>query len=276
MARNVFLMNQKLVSRWLPKRLATDHKNRGGRALIWAGSAKMPGAALLATRAASRMGAGYVYTTCFDILKFHPEAILWKKEDPSALTAALIGPGLGVNPRTRAALKWLRHQSQIPVVVDADALTVAAEKKLTPFPWHWVATPHTGELARFFGGSVSAADIDRNRLRFARLAQEKLGCTVVLKGYRTIVATPEVCVIIPTGNVALAKGGSGDVLAGMITGLLAQGLSPERAALVACYVHGWMADCWLRSGRDVLSLTPSDLIRGIPRALARMRADAGP
>jgi NAD(P)H-hydrate epimerase len=267
-AHSTFLLSRRLVQRWLPIRQPTDHKSRGGSSLIWAGSRLMPGAATLAARAASRLGSGYVYVTCAQALQFHPEAILWKRSDYSRIRAALLGPGLGHDVKIKSYFQELR-QTQIPVVIDADALTMAARLQLKPLPNHWVATPHAGELARLL--DCSAEDIESDRLKYARLAQRQWGGVFVLKGYHTVVATSEVSVIIPTGNVALAKGGSGDVLGGMITSLMAQGLSPDRAALCACYVHGWIADQWLRDQKDHLSLTPSDLIEAIPRALYRIR-----
>ncbi len=267
-ARSTYLLSRRLVQRWLPTRQPTDHKSHGGSSLIWAGSSSMPGAATLAARAASRMGSGYVYVTCAAALQFHPEAILWKKQDFSHLRAALIGPGLGLDKKIKHYLHQL-HDAQIPVVIDADALTMAARFQMKPFAENWVATPHAGELARLLG--CTAADIESDRLKYARLAQAQWGGTFVLKGYHTVVATAEVLVVIPTGNVALAKGGSGDVLGGMIASLMAQGLSPDRAALTACYLHGWIADQWLRDQKDHLSLTPSDLIEAIPHALYRFR-----
>ncbi|MGZ5280289.1 MAG: NAD(P)H-hydrate dehydratase, partial [Pseudobdellovibrionaceae bacterium] len=267
-ARSVFLLAHPLVQRWLPVRTSTAHKGEGGATLIWAGSSSMPGAAVLAARAASRIGSGNVYVTQSEVLKNHPEAILWKNQDFKKIRAALLGPGFGLDPKMKSYFQVLR-QVGLPSVIDADALTIAAKFKLGPFPENWVATPHAAELGRLLG--CKASEVQSDRLKFARLAQQHWGGTIVLKGFHTVIATAQVSIIIPTGNVALAKGGSGDVLSGMIAGLMAQGVSSERAAMVGCYVHGWMADQWVRD-KDYLSLTPSDLIAAIPQALFQLRA----
>lgn len=268
-ARSTYLLSRKLMQRWLPTRLATDHKAKAGSCLIWAGSEFMPGAAILAARAASRMGAGYVFVTRPEVLNTHPEAILWNQSGFEKIRAVLLGPGLGLQADVPSYLQTLR-QTNLPAVIDADAITLAAKMNLKPFKSNWIITPHAGELARLL--NVNAADIEADRLKYARLAQKTWGGTIVLKGFHTVVATSEVLVIIPTGNAALAKGGSGDVLSGMMVALLGQGLTPERAAMVACYVHGWMADQWLLQKKDVISLTPSDLIEGLPKALHQIRA----
>ena len=113
--------------------------------------------------------------------------------------------------------------------------------------------------------------IQTNRLEAIRTAQKIFGCTVVLKGYKTLTAFPNLTIINPTGNVALAKAGSGDVLAGFIVGLIAQGLSPEKAALLGCFLHGRLADQWVQAGKDYLSLTPTDLLLEVPNLLHEIR-----
>jgi hydroxyethylthiazole kinase-like uncharacterized protein yjeF len=267
-AKSVFLLSQKLVRKWLPIRKPTDNKSRGGKCLILAGSAQMPGAAVLACKAAFRVGAGYVYSSQKNVLSQIPEAILCKNNSFSGFRSILVGPGLGVNLKTAQLIKKLRQQ-KIPVIIDADALTVAAEHHLFPFPQNWIATPHAGELSRFL--KLDAKTIERDRISAAALAQKLLGCTVVLKGFHTVVAYAGFSVIVPTGNVALAKGGSGDVLAGMMAGFLSQGVDFERAPLLACFVHGMMADQWVKAGKDYLSLSPSDLLEAIPKTLAGLR-----
>jgi len=271
-ARSVFLLQRPLVQKWLPVRTSTDHKGQGGATLVWAGSSSMPGAAVLAARAASRIGSGNVYVTQNQVLKHHPESILWKNQDFKKIRAALLGPGLGLDPKIKSHFQTLRNAG-IPAVIDADALTMAAELNLGPFHHSWVATPHAGELARLL--DCKAIDVESDRLKFARLAQQRWGGTILLKGYHTVITTAQVSIIVPTGNVSLAKGGSGDVLSGMIAGLMAQGLSSERAAMVGCYIHGWVADQWVRE-KDYLSLTPSDLIAAIPQALFQLRSAKRP
>jgi NAD(P)H-hydrate epimerase len=268
-AHSVFLLPAKLAQRWLPTRRATDNKTRGGKVLILAGQSQMPGAALLASSAAARVGAGYVYVSDKDLLHEKPEFLLWDQKDFSPFSAALVGPGLGVHDQTRALLTSLMKE-KIPVVVDADALTVLAQMKWQKLPAHWIFTPHAGELSRLI--PLTSKEIERDRLQAARKAHEHLGGVVLLKGFHSVIACKEALIIVPTGNAALGKAGSGDVLAGMIAGFLSQGLSSERAALLACYLHGWIADEWLGSGKDILSLQPSDLLAQLPTCLAQFRS----
>jgi hydroxyethylthiazole kinase-like uncharacterized protein yjeF len=274
-AQRAYLLSAPLAARWIPVRSATDHKAKGGKTLIWAGSKKMPGAAILASHAAGRVGAGYIYVTEPQVLSALPEAIPFQPEALNEISSVLLGPGLGVNDQTGQALKTLRGIKQ-PVVVDADALSEAAlhPEDVLPFPAHWVATPHSGELSRLL--KLSSKQLESNRLEAAEKAQKALGCTVVMKGFHTVIALPKFSVIVPTGNVALAKGGSGDVLAGIIVGLLSQQVSPERAALLGAYIHGEIADRWVASGRDYLSLTPTDLLQQIPQTLTRLRRKVRP
>lgn len=268
--KSCYLLSRKLTKRWIPERLPTDHKGKGGRSFIWAGSRQMPGACILAGHAAARVGAGYIYVSEIEALRFLPEAIPLDFSRLSEIDSALIGPGLGVNPKTLKAIQSLKSL-KIPVVIDADALTILSQnsESLLPLPQNWIATPHAGELSRILG--ISTQEIEADRLTAARLGQKKLGCILVLKGFHTVIALAKLSLIINTGNVALAKGGSGDVLAGMITGFLAQGVMPERAALLASYVHGLIADQWIQTGKDLLSLMPSDLLETIPQTLAELR-----
>ncbi len=223
---------------------------------------------MLAAKAASRTGAGYVYVSEKQVLNFLPEAIFWNGKSLEKFDAVLIGPGLGISKKTSTLIVRLK-KSRLPVVIDADALTVAAVKKLYPFPVNWIATPHEAELSRFL--NVEPAQIRKKRLEFCKQGQKLLGSSVLLKGKGSLVCTSKKTFLIPKGNVALAKGGSGDVLAGMITALIAQGLSSEKAATLACWIHGDIADRWIKDGKDQLSLIPSDLLESIPFAIFRLR-----
>lgn len=261
-------MKESLAKKWLPTRKKSDNKSQGGKVLIWAGSKKMPGAAILAAQSASRCGAGYIYLSEKSLCKTVPYAIPWNKKNFNNLDAILIGPGLGIQNSVSKNIEQLKI-IPVPVIIDADALTVAANNQLTPFPPHWIATPHPGELSRLL--NLTIKEIQADRLGAAVLAQKKLNCIVVVKGFRTIVAFNSCHVIIPTGNVTLAKGGSGDVLAGMIAGFIAQKVPIEKAVLLSCFLHGQIADAWVKSGRDYLSMTPSDLIESLPFAISSLR-----
>lgn len=258
----------------LPKRQKTSNKTHAGRSLIIAGSRKMFGAGVLAATAAARVGSGYT-TLCvkdfkhFPIVK-HPDFLLCKISDipRQVATALAIGPGLGVDDKTATLLKQVKKRFPENVVADADALNVAALKKLYPFPPRWVVTPHEGELARLLG--CGAEKIRANRVESIHEAQKRLGCVVLLKGHRTLVASAEEIFEIDAGNPSLAKAGTGDVLTGIIAGLLAQGLQPVEAACLGAFLHGWIADEWVKK-RDVLSLMARDLVDALPEFLLRLR-----
>jgi NAD(P)H-hydrate epimerase len=155
------------------------------------------------------------------------------------------------------------------VLVDADAITLLAKMKRQKLPKTWILTPHTGELQRLL--NVPSSEIQKQRIYYVKQAAQKFGCLVLLKGFRSLISDGQTTVLIPTGNVALAKAGSGDVLTGMIVGLMAQGLTTWQAACIAATIHGYMADVWLYEGQDVLSMRASDLIQALPATLKQVR-----
>ena len=259
----------------IPRRKKSDNKSTGGKSLIIAGSEGMFGAAVLTSTAASRVGSGYVilFTSRSAFLTVeHPSFMVVdsaKKQIPLArATAIAIGPGLGNSAK---ACKWVRQiitAAPRNVVIDADALTICSKKNLWPLPKTWLATPHEGELARIL--SVSANEIRKDRRKAIVAARKKMGCIVVLKGSSTLVLGDRLSVI-EAGNSALAKAGTGDVLTGVIVGLLAQGLAPEEAACLGVFIHGSTADDWVAKGNDHLSLMPEDLLECLPKTLKRLR-----
>lgn len=259
----------------IPVRKKTANKSAGGRSLIIAGSEGMFGAAVLAGEAASRVGSGYVYlfTKKSAFLNFkHPSFLVIdssKNKIPFDLASAIaIGPGLGTSKQAEKVLKQLIKMAPESVVIDADALNICSRNKWWPLPPTWIATPHEAELGRMIG--VSAKTVRANRSASILKAQKKIGCVCVLKGDRTLVAS-KLMTEIQSGNSSLAKAGSGDVLTGMIVGLLAQGLTPEQAACLGAYIHGWLADQWIGEGKDHLSLIPEDLLAQLPKALKSIR-----
>jgi hydroxyethylthiazole kinase-like uncharacterized protein yjeF len=271
-----FAFTDRMLRGALPKRSSKTHKHDHGHALIFAGSPGMWGAGILAATSAYRMGAGFVtlasHTDPTEVLGQVPEILtdsassdkLWAK----SWTAAGIGSGLGANDDTYAILKRLMDVPGSQVVVDADAITVAAKRKMFPFPSDWILTPHAGELARVLGAKADAIEADR--FSHALQASQVTGCHVLLKGFRTVVAKGDRAIVILAGNSALAKAGTGDVLTGMITGLLAQGVSPWRAAAAGAYIHGRMADEWVKAGNDKRSLNASDLREILPGLMSRL------
>ena len=268
----------------LPKRKKTANKSTGGKCLIVAGSKGMWGAAVLAASAAYRSGAGYVYlktqSARFPIGK-NPDFLslnksinfLSKKTIDSKLVfnAIAIGPGLSKKSFISDWIKKLAKIAKISVVVDATALNILANWKgpLPKIPPNWILTPHEGEMARLLGETVNY--VRANRMQALATAQKKYGCIVLLKGHQTLVTDGHIQFTIPSGNSALAKAGTGDVLTGIITGLLAQGLDSISASSLAAYIHGLAADIWIEEGNDHLSLMASDLLNLLPKAIARLR-----
>jgi hydroxyethylthiazole kinase-like uncharacterized protein yjeF len=280
-ANSHFALSRSQVRKLLPKRNATVNKTDQGRALILAGQPVMEGAGLLSSSAAYRIGAGYVTLASWQrpslVLRDQPE-ILTEVIGENLLAektrigvpkwdAVAIGPGLGAGPETLKLLEKLKDLKIENVVVDADAITALALAKFKPLP-EWVITPHAGELSRIL--KVDAKEIEADRYSFALRAAKQLGCTVLLKGFHTVLALNDRVWVIPTGNSALAKAGSGDVLTGMIAGFMAQKCNAFEAALMAAYIHGDLADQWLRDDQSRLSLLPSDLLHALPAYLARI------
>jgi NAD(P)H-hydrate epimerase len=272
-----FLFNERLARRYLPLRKETSNKSDHGRLLVLAGREGFWGAGILASSAAFRMGAGYVQWASFDApyeaLKEIPEVLTGKINDDALwrtkFSAACVGPGLGSGKETAALIEKLKKIEDLPVVVDADGITACVEHDLFPLPENWIVTPHAGELSRIL--KVHAQDIEKDRFAAAAQAFEKTKCHVLLKGFRSLIAFGNRCLVIHAGNSALAKAGTGDVLTGMIGGLLAQGLDTTQGAATAAYLHGRLADEWLRAGNDKSGLTASDLKAILPQVVSRLR-----
>lgn len=280
-ATSHFLFTERLARRYLPTRSETSHKYDHGRVLVIAGREGLWGSGILASSAAFRIGAGYVVWASHkapnEVLSEIPEVLtastnsaeLWEQK----FSAVVIGPGLGATKETAKLIERLIKFEKLPVVVDADAITACVEHQLFPLPPHWVITPHAGELSRVL--KISSQDIERDRFRAAFEAFAKTQCHVLLKGFRSLIAYDNRCLVIHSGNAALAKAGTGDVLAGMIGGLLAQKVETPQAVATAAYLHGRLADEWIRSGHDKSSLTASDLGAVLPQVISRLRLGGG-
>ncbi|WP_413288727.1 NAD(P)H-hydrate dehydratase [Bdellovibrio sp. HCB337] len=275
-AQSVFLIGGESARRLLPSRSMTGNKAKFGHLLVLAGSAGMEGAALLVSEAAARMGCGYV-TLCSPSAEIHkksrPDFLRLSidgffKSDLKKYSAVVVGPGLGVNTQTSEIMEHLRkHHAR--VLVDADALTVLAQNPAMKLPSEWLLTPHAGELSRFL--KIDAKSLEADRLQSAERAQTTLGSVLLFKGFRTVVAAPRKRYIIGSGNVALAKAGTGDVLAGFIGSLMAQGLPTLKAAVLGAYLHGRIADDWLRRAHSARTLMASDLPELIDASLRSLK-----
>lgn len=274
---------------WLiPARRALTNK-RSSVLLSIAGSRRYPGAAALCAMAAARMGAGMViaagpedglgavrsavFESPLAILPAFDGAIAADADLAPLLEdadAVVFGPGLGRGDGAGAALAQVAESGK-PVVIDGDGLWHVANGNYTLDSNAALLTPHAGEAGRLLG--VSAEDIDNDRFGMAAKLAEKYGQTVVLKGLHPIIASPGGDLhAIPTGTPLLASAGTGDVLAGMLGALLAQGLDPVGAAHLGTYIHGALAEIVsARMGRRTYGILASDLAGEIPIVVALMR-----
>ncbi|MBL7963249.1 MAG: NAD(P)H-hydrate dehydratase [Flavobacteriales bacterium] len=277
------LVEQDDLQRWLPPRDRFAHKGDHGHALLMAGSADKLGAALLATGGALRSGAGLVTThlpaSGLPALNARlPEAmasvdpgegVLSELPKLDRYSAIGVGPGIGTAEQTAQVIKLLLQEAQCPLVIDADGLNVLAENPtwLAFLPANTALTPHPKELDRLVGGASDSA----TRLEKARELARKSGSYVVLKGAYSATCAPTGQVWFnPTGNPGMARGGSGDVLTGLLTGLLAQGLPPGTACTLAVYLHGLAGDqAAAELGMDGMTVT--DLIDRLPSAWRALR-----
>jgi len=289
-----YMLNETFLNRQFglnvpPARKADTHKGTYGHVLVAAGSRNMSGAGLMCSRAALRSGAGLVTWAVPELLALPmagrlPEAMIagvadegtgeWRAADPQAVAALaqgkqamVAGPGMGRWPGDAKWLRALWEAADLPLVLDADALNMiaASEEPFAAWPKRnhpAVLTPHPGEMARLCG--LSVAEVQRDRIELARRFAERHGVTLVLKGARTVVASPggSVCVNT-TGNPGMATGGAGDVLAGIIGGLLAQGLDSFAAAALGVYWHGLAGDRAAARRPEAASLIAGDIIEAL-------------
>ncbi len=264
----------------LGPRLAATHKGTYGHVAIVAGSPGRSGAAVLAARGATRIGAGLVSVATDEetarlVHAGSIESMTYSGSDVlgflTGKDAVLVGPGLHDDqdhyPRVRALVGAI----ELPLVLDASGLNAFAScaSEINPHHRLRVITPHPGEMARLLGIETNA--VNANRIEVAREAARLCHCVVVLKGHQTLIADPEGHVNVnPTGNPGMASGGMGDVLGGMIAALLARGLDPFDAAMTAVYLHGFAGDL-LKDEFGDIGLAALDLAERLPAAIAKLR-----
>jgi NAD(P)H-hydrate epimerase len=276
----------------LPARPMGAHKGTYGHLLVVAGSVGRTGAAMLACLGALRSGTGLV--TCATpasqqpvVAALAPEPMTEPLPETPARTlsgkaverivellarmdAVALGPGLGLEPETQAAVRTLVRDVARPMVVDADALTALAgslafcREAAAPR----LLTPHPGEAARLLGCGI--AEVQADRLASARRLASESGAVVALKGARTVIARPDGhAALNPTGNPGMATGGTGDVLTGMAGGLLAQGIAPPAALAAAVYLHGLAGDL-AAATRGEAGLIAGDVADAVAAAIRRI------
>ncbi|SCK01927.1 Nicotinamide nucleotide repair protein [uncultured Eubacterium sp.] len=275
------LIDREYVHTVIRKRPKDVHKGDCGKVLILAGSKEMAGAAVFASRAAIKCGSGLVKTCTnrkiFPVLQTSvPEAICMEwgntKDDLMQYDCIAVGPGMGVDRRSKNILRMILKHFDKTVVIDADGLnTVARHAELQQLVRETKAsvimTPHIGEAKRLLGNADIA---DLTRIEIASFLRKKYGCIIIVKGTGTLVAvSDEDAYINTTGNPGMATAGSGDVLTGIITSLAGQGLAPFDAARAGVFVHGLSGDL----AADKLGeygLVASDIADYVPFALKEL------
>ncbi len=288
-ACDAFILDAEYLRELLFAPPPSAHKGTFGHAVVAGGSTGMGGAIALSALSALKVGAGLSTAVVSKELSDSMEAGMpevmtlpvgkggYENGDADKLlefafdkSALLLGPGMGQGGNRTAFIDKIIRGSNLPLVIDADGLNNIAEnpdillKAKTPA----VITPHPGEMARL--ASISTEKVNSNRLGTAKDFSKKFNCVTVLKGARTVVALPSgEAYLNMTGNPNLASGGTGDVLAGMITGFIAKGFSSSEAAFAAVYIHGLAADIYLEKS-DAFSLSASELVNLIPASISRI------
>ena len=276
-------LNHETVLSLLPDRNPWGHKGEFGKLLLLCGSRGYTGAAFFAAMGALRSGAGLVFLGVpesiygIEAVKLY-EPVIFPLPDvdgrlsadavPEILSrlprmdAVLVGPGLGQSEGTLAVVRAVLEKAECPVVVDADGINVlrAHRDLLRGRKSPTILTPHDGEFARL-GGIIG-----EDRMAAAAALADDLGCVVLLKGHETCVTDGTDGYINPTGNSGMAVGGSGDVLAGVITALLGAGLPPLEAAACGAWLHGAAGDrCAAELGQH--GMLPTDMLSALPRLM---------
>ena len=291
---NEYLLDEAMLAGALPQRKPDSHKGTYGHGLILAGSSGKTGSAAMAAQAAMRAGAGLVTLGVPASLNPVLEAKITEAmteplpEEVGGFLGSLslpritellqgksviaVGPGMGDHKETAVLMSWIISAAPAPIIIDADGLNMIARnvEMLGRLKVAAVITPHPGEMARLTG--LPASEVQADRIGCARKFAQQYKVIVVLKGSRTVIAAPDGSAYVnPTGNPGMASGGMGDALTGMITGLIAQGLDPLKAAQLGVYVHGLIGDA-IAVERGELGILATDIIERIPAALSRFVA----
>lgn len=278
------------ILKYFPKRTPLSHKGTYGKILNIAGSKLYTGAAILSSVSALKVGAGYVTLACPDticaiISSFSPDITLLPLNNTNGFISASnteivansaekydvisIGSGLSQNEDTQKFVLEFFKNIKKPCIIDADALNAISSSEFLNLPQKSVITPHPMELSRML--KISVEKIQEQREYYAKLASNKYNSVVVLKGHETIVTDGKRTYTNKSGNSALAKAGSGDVLTGMIAGISAQtkGENLFECAALAVYLHGYASDIAVKETTEY-GLLASELINYIPKAIKKI------
>lgn len=287
------LITKEDVRKMLPKRPKDAYKNMFGHVLVLGGSAGMTGAAVLASRAALRLGAGLVTlgipkslnaivsaklteVMTKPLSETEEQTISLKALDTinnliqlRAINVVVIGPGLSTHPETVELVRSFVSASKGPLVIDADGINALVGKLdiVKNAKCKIVFTPHAGELGRLI--AKHATEIKEAGIKYPVEFSKETGTVCLLKGHHTIITDGENVAVNTTGNPGMATAGSGDVLSGMVGGLIAQGLDIFAAAKAAVYIHGLAGDIAAKENTE-MGLIASDIIKAIPSALKKI------
>lgn len=268
-----FILDKKFVGEKIIPRDRYSHKGDFGRVLIFAGSYDYVGAAYICSSGAVKAGAGLV-TLCapkdiLNILREKLTEVMTVSFEDSERTEKLmekvdviaLGPGMGNTKNTFNTMSYVLKNAKCPIVLDADGINVLScdLNILSCKNNEIVITPHLGEMSRLTGLTIDF--IDKNRITTAKKFAKEHGIIVLLKGHNTVISDGEITYINPTGNSAMASGGMGDCLTGIIAGFIAQGLKPIDAAAVGAYIHGL---CGEKLSKQMYSVSATEVLNKIP------------
>ncbi len=288
------ILTEKQIDAWIPKRNKSAHKGSEGHLLVLSGSKGMTGAALMCAKAAVIMGSGLVTAVCPKSLLPIYAGGVWEmltipaSETPEGslaeeawddfmsknvrFSAVLIGPGMGRHPSTAALVQKVVREIKEPVLIDGDGLSALTPDLLAEREFPWVVTPHPGEMARLYETGVP--EIQSDRWGYVRKLSNSPHGVAVLKGANTAITSQDAPVYVnPAGTPAMASGGMGDVLAGMIGSLLGRGIQPLHAAAAGVYLHGLAAEIIVgETGAEAVCAT--QVIEKIQTALFQVRKNS--
>lgn len=267
------LVTKELIRSWYIPRQPEGYKGDYGHTLIMAGSAGFTGAAFIAAHTAVRSGSGLVtlavYPEIFEILSIKAVEYMMvttiEKERLTSLldgcTCTAFGPGMGNTSRTRRHLLDTLAFCSCPIVLDADGLNVLEGNidVLLKKRGALILTPHFGEFSRLIGLPIK--EIKKNKEKITKAFAKKYGVILVLKDHRTLITDGEKIYINTTGNSAMASGGMGDCLTGLIASLVSQGYPPFKAAVMGVFIHGYCGD---ELSKDLFSVNASQMMEKLP------------
>lgn len=270
------ILEKNEIKKYVPIRNEYAHKGDFGKVAIIAGSKGFTGAAYITIKAAVKSGAGLVTLCCREeIQKIMSnklvEAMTVSYKEKERLNKTLkesdviaIGPGMGNNEITLEIIKGILSTTKCPLVIDADGINVLKDKLslLTNKKETVILTPHLGEMSRITG--IPIENIKKNRLEIAKEFSKKYKVIVLLKGYNTIITDGDKVFVNPTGNSAMASGGMGDCLTGIIASFIGQGINPFKAACLGAYIHGY---CGEKLSNKMFCVNANEVLKNLPYAI---------